>query len=134
MKPKGASIIIQNDMGEILLMLRDDIDGLAYRNMWDIPGGHVEKGETPYDCIKREILEEIEVVLVSPILFQVREFSNRTEYTYMEQLNLDLSTTPLHEGQRMRWFSASEALETKLAYNFNCTVQDFFHYSGNTTP
>ncbi|MCJ7842369.1 NUDIX domain-containing protein [Lederbergia sp. NSJ-179] len=25
---------------------------------WDFPGGHIEVGETPEDCVKREVLEE----------------------------------------------------------------------------
>lgn len=25
---------------------------------WDLPGGHIEKGETPKDCLNREVMEE----------------------------------------------------------------------------
>ncbi|WP_353618164.1 NUDIX domain-containing protein [Bacillus sp. 22-7] len=25
---------------------------------WDIPGGHIEKGESPEHCFKREVMEE----------------------------------------------------------------------------
>ena len=63
MKRKGTSIIFVNDKRQILLFLRDDKPGLPYRNMWDIPGGHVEDGETPEQCIVREMKEEMDLTL-----------------------------------------------------------------------
>ena len=59
MKRKGTSIIFVNDKRQILLFLRDDKPGLPYRNMWDVPGGHAEDGETPEQCIVREMQEEM---------------------------------------------------------------------------
>ncbi len=35
---------------------------------WDIPGGHVEKGEDPSDTVYREVLEETRVRIHSPKL------------------------------------------------------------------
>ncbi|RLC55082.1 MAG: NUDIX hydrolase, partial [Candidatus Cloacimonadota bacterium] len=58
MKRSGSSIIFVNDKKQILLFLRDDKAGLPYRNMWDVPGGHVEENETPKECIIREMKEE----------------------------------------------------------------------------
>ncbi len=47
MKRSGASIIFTNRRDEVLLLLRDDKPDIPYPNMWDLPGGHVDNGETP---------------------------------------------------------------------------------------
>ena len=54
MTGKGTSIIFINDRREILLLLRDNNPCIPFPNMWDLPGGHVEEGETPEACIVRE--------------------------------------------------------------------------------
>ena len=81
MKCKGTRNIFVNDQKQILLFLRDDKPGLPYRNMWDIPGGHVEDGETPEHCIVREMKEEIDLMLEHFELFSIKEFDDRIEYT-----------------------------------------------------
>jgi 8-oxo-dGTP diphosphatase len=126
MKRKGTSIIFVNDKSQILLFLRDDKPGLPYRNMWDIPGGHVEDGETPEQCIVREMKEEMDLTLNSFELFSVKEFDDRIEYTFWKKANLDIEKISLNEGQQLRWFTEPEAKNTKLAYGFNEIVDDFF--------
>ena len=126
MKRKGTSIIFVNDQKQILLFLRDDKPGLPYRNMWDIPGGHVEDGETPEQCIVREMKEEMNLTLNSFELFSVMEFDDRIEYTFWKKINLDIEKINLHEGQQLKWFTEIEARNTKLAYGFNEIVDDFF--------
>lgn len=44
--------------GAILTYLRDDHDGLPWRNCWDLPGGGREGAETPEACLLREVHEE----------------------------------------------------------------------------
>ena len=47
----------------ILTILRDDISTIPYPNMWDFPGGGRENDETPFECIKREVFEELGIEL-----------------------------------------------------------------------
>ncbi len=47
----------------ILTYLRDDHEGLPWRNRWDLPGGGREGQETPEDCLLREICEEFGLTL-----------------------------------------------------------------------
>lgn len=47
-----AGCVVQNDRGEILLVLDGE------RNLWEFPKGHLEKGETLKQAAHREVLEE----------------------------------------------------------------------------
>jgi 8-oxo-dGTP diphosphatase len=126
MKPKGTSIIFVNDQKQILLFLRDDKPSIPYPNMWDVPGGHVEDGETPEQCIVREMKEEMDLTLEQFALLSVMEFTDRIEYTFWKMANLDIEGISLHEGQQLKWFTEFEAKNTKLAYGFNEIVDNFF--------
>jgi len=66
---KGTSIIFINNADQILLFKRDDKDGIPFPGYWDVLGGHVEEGETPEECIIREMDEEIGLELENPRLF-----------------------------------------------------------------
>lgn len=47
----------------ILTYLRDDREGLLWRNSWDLPGGGREGSESPEDCLLREVGEEFGLIL-----------------------------------------------------------------------
>ena len=126
MKRKGTSIIFVNDQKEVLLFLRDDKPDIPFPNMWDVPGGHVDDGETPEECIVREMKEEMDLDLEDFQLLSVMEFTDRVEYTFWKKANLNIQSITLHEGQKLKWFTESEARNTKLAYGFNEIVDDFF--------
>lgn len=126
MKRKGTSIIFINDQQQVLLFLRDDKPTIPYPNTWDVPGGHVNAGETPEACIVREMEEEMGLTLEEFERFSMMEFTDRVEYTFWKQANLDIEKIDLQEGQVLRWFTELEAKNTKLAYGFNEIIDDFF--------
>ena len=126
MKREGCSILFVNDQRQILLFLRDDLPHIPYPNTWDVPGGHVEEGETAAQCIVREMKEEMGLELEGFELFSVKEFSDRIEYTFWKSVDLNIDEISLQEGQSLRWFSEEDAGATVLAYGFNEIVAEFY--------
>jgi len=68
----GASVIVVNENGEILLQLRSD------NKCWGYPGGSVDINEVVEDAAKRELLEETGIVANELELFGV--FSGKELY------------------------------------------------------
>lgn len=57
MKEVTAAIILKDN--KVLIAQRAPGENLEGK--WEFPGGKIEPGETPQDCLKREIWEELEV-------------------------------------------------------------------------
>ena len=63
--------------GAYVLQLRDDIPGVAARGMWALFGGALEDGELPEVGLRREILEELAILLPeSRLLWRVDRYSD----------------------------------------------------------
>ena len=61
----GASALIRDDKGQILLIQRSD-------NLeWAIPGGSMELGHSVYDTLVREVCEETGLEVISATLFAI---------------------------------------------------------------
>ena len=130
---EGTSIIfvkLDNNESKVLLFLRDNIDSIPYPNCWDILGGHVENGETPEECIVREMKEEIEYDIGTPELFRIYRMNDRIEYTYWQPFNLEIEDIKLNEGQALRWFTEKDIRNMKeedFSFGFREVLFDFFH-------
>ncbi|OKL37506.1 (deoxy)nucleoside triphosphate pyrophosphohydrolase [Domibacillus mangrovi] len=49
--------VIENEQHQILCALRSPI--MTLPNLWEFPGGKIEKDETPEQSLQREIMEEL---------------------------------------------------------------------------
>jgi 8-oxo-dGTP diphosphatase len=136
-KHSGAGILFVNDNGQILLCLRDNKPEIPYPNCWDIIGGHVEQGETPEQCVIREVKEEIGRDIKNLNFYKKTDMSamgcltakDRIEYTYWEKANIDIEQTTLTEGQKLKWFTEDqikELPEEKIAFDFKRIILAFF--------
>lgn len=68
----GCKIALICD-GQILTILRDDKEDIPWPNLWELPGGGREGNETPFECVAREVYEELSIQLskADVIWFQI---------------------------------------------------------------
>ena len=64
----GCKIALICD-GRILTILRDDKPTIPWPNLWELPGGGREGDESPFDCVAREVYEELGIHLTEDCLF-----------------------------------------------------------------
>jgi 8-oxo-dGTP diphosphatase len=72
MKDVTAAIILKEN--KVLIAQRAQNEMMA--GMWEFPGGKIEPGETPQQCLSREINEELEVRV------EVLDFFGESIYRY----------------------------------------------------
>jgi 8-oxo-dGTP diphosphatase len=65
---KVSKVVIYNRNGKILLLKRAD-----ERNDWDLPGGHLQQGETHMEAAQRETKEETNLAISDPQYIQTHE-------------------------------------------------------------
>ena len=69
--------------GEYLMLHRTKKQNDPNHDLWLGIGGHFENGETPGECIKREVKEETGLTLIEPELRGMVTFSDGDWHEYM---------------------------------------------------
>lgn len=116
--------------------------------MWTLPGWHVEKWETVYDALKREVDEElglgITMVWVEnsittsnvaplplPISIHKVVYNHRTkgstekiEYFFFARMNGEISTVDNQEIKEFKRFEADEVLEMEEDVEIHGFIQE----------
>lgn len=116
-----VDLLIKNDLGEIIVQKRADNRRL-FPGCWEVPGGHVEEGESFEDTIKREIKEELDMDFVKLISF-VDSFDWETiekKYRNFQFLGIATGTPKLTEPEKtteLKWINETNLevlLENRL--------------------
>lgn len=96
LRPRAVALIY-NDQNQVLLMLRRK-NGKAYATL---PGGGVEPGETPAEACKREVLEEVNLVVeVGPQVAEWDNLNNHEHYFLTRYLSGEMRLGDGPEGIR----------------------------------
>ena len=78
-----------------------------YTGKWSFPKGHSNKGEEPYDCVKREVFEETGIqTLPNPTSDQRIGFGHY--YIFDVETKYDLQPQDKKEVMNHRWVTQSE--------------------------
>jgi 8-oxo-dGTP diphosphatase len=111
-----AGVMIED--GRILLCHRS-ADRQWYPDVWDLPGGHVEFGETPTEALKRELVEELGVC--------VHSLSHPLDRLCTPEFEMDIwqvtgwHGTPANlapeEHDAIAWFTAEELTSLEVAHD-----------------
>ncbi len=108
-----AAVLVE--AGRVLLCHRRT-DLTWYPDVWDLPGGHVEPGESPAEALRRECREELGVdVVEAPRLAQVREDDLRLSVFLVSRCDGQPRNAAPEEHDELRWFAAGELDELALA-------------------
>ncbi|MFC7528163.1 NUDIX domain-containing protein [Actinoplanes sp. GCM10030250] len=107
-----ACTFLVDASGALLLQLRDD-QAPYFPNVWGLPGGSVEEGETPAEGAARELWEESGLRSSVPLrLFARQELpeQGRVKFYFHGSTDAHQSDVVLGEGAAMVFVPAGEVL------------------------
>jgi mutator protein MutT len=104
--------------GEVLLCRRS-LDRAWFPGVWDLPGGHIEPGESPQAALVRELREEIGVNVRMPMddchsRLSTEDFD--MQLCVISEWNGDPTIESPDEHDEISWFSETLAVGLDLAH------------------
>lgn len=110
-----AAILVDAD--KILFVHRSPTRDWA-PDTWDVPGGHIEAGESQAEAMRREVREELGVEVATRSLArfaQLRGPNWEVAYFRIEAWSGALSNAAPHEHTELRWLTLVEVSGLQLA-------------------
>lgn len=89
--------------------------------LWDIVGGHAKKNETPFDALKRETLEEINIEVINAELITITDVPDERAnnfFKYYIYIITDWKGEVINssdEHTALQWFTRSELNSIDIA-------------------
>ena len=117
--------------GKVLLLKND-------RNEWDLPGGRIEPGETPEECVAREVEEETQLkVTTGPILdswMYYIEVAKKHVFIVTYGCHPTDNTTPAHshEHKEVGLFTEAEVPTLNMPAGYKRSIATWYRTTNPT--
>lgn len=112
-KTKGVACLIENN-GKFL-MIRNSYGYMQ----WALPGGGIKSGEAPEKAVHREVLEEVGIEIVSPILlgeyFGTKQYKRDTVFLFYVNVDSNYFKIDNDEVSEAAWFAEKEIPEPRAS-------------------
>lgn len=109
-----AAVISKGE--QILISTRPP--GKSMEGLWEFPGGKFKDGESPAECLRREIMEELYLdIIVLDRLFEISyDYPDKqVKLFFFRCVQRNSSELPLpREGQEAVWISRSEIINYNM--------------------
>jgi 8-oxo-dGTP diphosphatase len=131
----SSSVIIYNDKNQVLLAKRSSNKKMD-PNLWETIGGSIEFGESPIECLEREIKEELNSQLFNVELFGVYSYINKDNeihvisIQYLAKIDKSLKFNK-NEIAEIRWINEVDIPKFKFSMNCKERVLDYYKYIKN---
>lgn len=108
-KVVAAVIKSLNDKGQTIILSTQRGYG-KFKDSWEFPGGKIEKGETPQEALKREIMEELDTqievgTLIDTIEYDYSDFHLSMDCFWCEIVSGNLV---LKEHENAKWLTKEQ--------------------------
>jgi 8-oxo-dGTP diphosphatase len=123
----GAVILLEDEAGRLAWQLRDNRPEVSYADHWGLFGGWQEAGETPLDCIRREVQEELGLALEAEQLTYLDQYVEGEigAHVFRCPAPAALRTAVLREGQRWAWWRMEELAGLRVVPRHRAIVERY---------
>ena len=109
----ACAIIEQN--GKVLAAQRNEFGRMPLK--WEFPGGKIHVNESPEECLKREVMEEMGALLEirRPLPLASHDYADFSVTLYPFVCSLLSKEITLHEHKSIKWLLPDELLTVDWA-------------------
>lgn len=126
----GCSALIYGESQKVLIVQRSNLKK-KYPGLWETIGGALETYETPEECIRREIREEINCNVEELKLFNVYIVTDIDRYVLIVYTGKIIDNIECNaEIEQIRWIDETEISNFDFYGNEREKLKDYFASKG----